>query len=100
MCEWSEYVRKRLEGVSLSPVREAEVVEEIAQHLQDHYDEKLAGGVPEAEAYSGVLAELSEANLRERISRVENKYREPVELGSGEGASLWATVWQDLRYAI
>jgi putative ABC transport system permease protein len=46
------------------------------------------------------MAELSEAELRERISDVENRYREPVALGAGGGASWWPTLWQDLRYAV
>src|SRR3954451_24728862 len=100
MREWSEYVRERLEGASLSPGREAEVVEEIAQHLQDKVEEKVASGLSEAEADNAVMAELSEADLRERICEVENRYREPVALGAGGGASWWPTLWQDLRYAV
>jgi len=45
MPEWKEEIGKRLESLKLAPVREAEIVDELAQHLEDRYQELLAGGV-------------------------------------------------------
>ena len=45
MPEWNEEIRKRLASLKLAPVREAEIIEELAQHLEDRYQELLAGGV-------------------------------------------------------
>ena len=33
MPDWSEHLRGRLSALSLSPAREAEIVEELSQHL-------------------------------------------------------------------
>ena len=34
MPDWKEHVRPRLSGLRLSPTREAEIVEELSQHLR------------------------------------------------------------------
>ena len=44
MPEWSNDIRKRLEGLRLDPAREASIVEEISQHLDDRYDDLVARG--------------------------------------------------------
>ena len=33
MPDWREEVRRRLRGLSIAPANEAEIVEELAQHL-------------------------------------------------------------------
>ena len=40
----------RLANLWLAPMREATIVEELAQHLDDCYAERLASGATEAEA--------------------------------------------------
>lgn len=45
MPDWAREVRTRLASVRLSPTREAEIVDELTQHLQDRYDELVASGV-------------------------------------------------------
>ena len=50
MREWKKEVERRLAGLRLTPAREAEIVEELAQHLADRYQELEADGVGEAEA--------------------------------------------------
>jgi len=42
----------------LAPAREAAIIEELAQYLDDYYAELLSGGVTEAEAYRQTLTEL------------------------------------------
>jgi len=37
MPDFKEAIRKRLAGLSLSPTRESEIVEELSQHLEDEY---------------------------------------------------------------
>ena len=44
MPDWNEEIRKRLRGLKVSPVNEAEIVEELAQHLDDVYQRLLASG--------------------------------------------------------
>ena len=37
MPDWKDEVKRRLRGLQVSPVNEAEIVEELAQHLDDVY---------------------------------------------------------------
>ena len=37
MPDWTSEVRKRLSSLRLSPAREAEIVEELSQHLEESY---------------------------------------------------------------
>ena len=39
MPDWTEHLRPRLASLSLSPAREAEIIEELSQHLDQRYDE-------------------------------------------------------------
>ena len=42
MRDWKEEIRQRLADLRLAPTREAEIVEELAQHIEDRYAELLA----------------------------------------------------------
>ena len=35
MPDWKEAIRRQLSGLRLAPTREAEIVEELSQHLDD-----------------------------------------------------------------
>ena len=63
MPEWKEEISRRLAGLSLSPEREADITYELAQHLEDRYQELLAGGITQAAAYQTALGELSDARF-------------------------------------
>ena len=63
MADWKPEIRRRLANLQLLPTREAAIVEELAQHLDDCYAELLAGGATEDAAYRAALAELSESEL-------------------------------------
>src|SRR5882672_4809346 len=82
--DWKEEIRNRLANLKLAPTREAEIVEELAQHLEDRYKELLVSGATETEASRAALAELSERGLLTReLQRVERAVpREPVVLGA------------------
>ena len=44
MPDWRHDVRARLSSLRLSATREAEIVDELSQHLDDRYWELIAGG--------------------------------------------------------
>ena len=44
MPDWAKEIRAAIAPLNLEPMREAELVEELSQHLRDRYDEMLAGG--------------------------------------------------------
>src|SRR5262245_52640871 len=100
MPDWKAEIRRRLQSSRLTPTREAAIVEELAQYLDDHYAELLAGGAAEAEAYQRTIAELSGSELLAReLRRVERQIsQEPVVLGTNRETNMIADLWQDLRY--
>src|SRR5262245_59434205 len=100
MPEWNSEIRRRLANLKLDPAREAEVVEKLAQHMDDRYTELLSGCAKADEAYRMALAELSEGDLLEReLRRVERPVSpEPVALGTNGRINMIADIWQDLRY--
>ncbi len=101
MPEWKEEIGHRLASLKLEPTREAEIVEELAQHLDDRYEELRVGGASDAEAYRAAFAELNDSTLLAReLRRVERPVTaEPVPLGARRRHML-ADLWQDLRYAV
>jgi predicted permease len=102
MPVWKSEIRARLAGLQLTPTREAAIVEELAQHLEDYYAELRESGATEAEAYRQTLAELSESEILEReLWRVERRVPpEPIVLGTNRRTNMIADLWQDLRYGV
>jgi predicted permease len=101
MHEWKEEIRRRLAQLKLEPTREAEIVEELAQHLDDRCAELRAGGASEEEAYRAALVDLSDSQLLAReLQRVERPApEEPVVLGARR-KNMMGDLWQDLRYGL
>ncbi|MCC6536504.1 MAG: ABC transporter permease [Bryobacterales bacterium] len=66
MPDWAALIRQRLAPVRLSPEREAEVVEELEQHLEDRWRDLVSGGTEPDAATEAILAELRQADLLER----------------------------------
>ena len=44
MADWRHVVRRRLAELRLTPAAEAELTEEVAQHLEDLYRDLQSGG--------------------------------------------------------
>ncbi|MGH9854404.1 MAG: ABC transporter permease, partial [Blastocatellia bacterium] len=100
MPEWKQEISERLAVLKLEPAREAEIVEELSQHLEDRYAESVAGGATPEEAYRVALAELSDGELLAReLQHVERQVaQEPIVLGTNRRRNMIADLWQDLRY--
>jgi len=105
---WRALVNERLAGLGLEPAREAEIVEEIAQHLADVHADQLARGVAADVARAAAARQLErETDLVVRLRRIE---RGPATAdrwaGLGEvtttpargGRHMIDTLWQDVRY--
>jgi putative ABC transport system permease protein len=99
--DWKSDIRKRLASLRLEPTRESEIVEELASHLEDRYQELRADGSSEAEAQITAQNELSNEQLLVReLNRVERKYgTERFELGAGR-KNMLGNLWQDTRYGL
>ena len=102
MPEWKEEITRRLRSLKLAPAREAEIVEEVAQHLEDRYQELVARGATEVEACRVALEELSDYELLGReLRRVEQPVdREPAVLGGDNKGNLLTDFGQDLRHGL
>jgi len=100
MPDWTEHVRPRLSVLRLSPAREAEIVEELSQHLDDRWRELIAGGAAPEEATRLALADFREGNLLARYMAPLRQSRPPSSITPGEPRGHWfSDLGQDLQYA-
>ncbi len=100
MPDWTEHVRPRLSPLRLSPAREAEIVEELSQHLEDHWRELIAGGATPDEATRVALADFRDGDLLARYMAPLRQSHPPSPITPGaHRGHLFSDLWQDLRYA-
>jgi predicted permease len=101
MSDWKKEIRERLARLSLAPVREAEIVEELAQHLEDCYEELLASGETKANARRLASEQLNENDLLAlELSKVERSVsQEPIVLGASR-ISILRDLIRDLRFGV
>jgi len=100
MPDWNEIIRARLATSSISPEQETEIVEELAQHLEDSYQELLAAGSSTQEAERLCLAELAgNPTFIQDLERIGPRAPvEPTVTRSGQSNFL-LDLPRDLRYA-
>jgi putative ABC transport system permease protein len=110
MVDWAAYVRGRLKLTGLDPAREAEVVEDVAQQLDDAYREAVAAGLSEADArlraethiadWDALAGELS-ASPRLRQPAVDRWSARLDDRAIARGRfTLWSRLGADVRYGI
>jgi predicted permease len=100
MHDWQSEVRARLASLRLKPEREADIVDEIAQHLEGRYRDAMSGGASPDEATRVALAEFRAGNaLAQRIAALKQAHAPAaITVGASHGRLL-ADLWHDLRYA-
>jgi predicted permease len=98
--DWAQHIRPRLSSLHLSPAREAEIVDELSQHLEERWRELLAGGASEAEATRLALAGFQDSErLGSSLAPLKQaRVPQPITPGAATGHRL-GDVWQDLRYS-
>jgi len=113
MRDWKKYVRGHLPPLGLSGAREQEIVEEIAQQLQDAQTEAISRGLSLAEAHAAaqipdwnVLANeirrVAQPIVHEIAARLPQNLRAAFDeenLRKRIGGNVFADLFQDLRYA-
>jgi putative ABC transport system permease protein len=115
MCNWKKYVREHLPPLGLSGAREQEIIEEIAQQLEDAYSEAISRGLTPLEAESHAAAQIPDWNaLAQEIRKadqpiaeivnanVPGEWREAIcekNFRKHKGGNFMADFWQDIRYA-
>jgi putative ABC transport system permease protein len=99
MIDWRQEIRARLVGLRLEATREIEIVEELAQHLDDRYKESLAGGLTPEESRSTALAGIDESDLLAReLRRVERTVAMNAVETTRPSTRMIQDFWQNLRY--
>ena len=101
MVEWKRLVRDKLVPLRLTPAAETELVDEIAQHLDDLHRELRSGGASAEDAYRETIAELGDIYaLRRGLDRNQHMpITEPAPAGAQPTTSLFNDAVRDLRYA-
>jgi putative ABC transport system permease protein len=101
MAEWASDIRARLASLQLSPVREAEIVEELSQHLDEEYEARRAAGVPDDQARQEVLDAALGGGALARDLRPLRQARTPLTIQPGAPRqSRLRDLLQDVRYAL
>src|SRR5512138_928587 len=86
---WRVEVRKRVAGAGLEPTREAEIVEELTQHLEERRAELLAAGTAPDAVDAALLAELdADEALARRLRSAGPRATDPPRLGATRGSRL------------
>jgi putative ABC transport system permease protein len=100
MSEWTTVLRQHLASLRLTPEREADIIEELSQHLDDRVRELTSAGQPPHTARSMALAELEEpGHLSGRLQRLRQASSPPQRTPGEPRRRLLGDLWRDLQYA-
>ena len=102
MPDFKNEIRQRLAGLNLEPTREAAILEEMSQHMEQRWEELLAQGASAAAANEAVLKALSESGRLEKdLLQVEKQVRfEPALPDSPSLRGTLLRLTRDLRYGL
>ena len=100
MPDWQSHLRSRLASQRLSPAREREIAEELAQHLEDRWQELMANGATPEDAAQTARTEFDGARLEALLGTLRQAHwHETPPPGPSRAFSL-DSVLIDLRHAI
>jgi putative ABC transport system permease protein len=112
MQDWKHYVKERVPRINLPAAREAEILEELAELLEDAYEDALKSGATEQEALAMAMSQLPDgAALAKRIEQAEapaaSRISAPLHIDrmedrlirSQKGAGM-SNFFHDVKYAI
>ena len=103
MTNWKSRLRENLPPLAADPAREAEIVEELAQHLADREAEALATGASAVQARVVAWEEVMDReSLAGAIRREDTSQPPRMDAGPAGGgpAAWWTGLGPDLRYAL
>ena len=100
--DWRAEMATRLTSLHLTPEEEADLADELAQHLEDRYRELRVRGATASDARRTVLDELDgEGDLAAKLADVVRRGGPPtVSIGTSARGGFASQVRQDVRYAI
>ena len=74
MAEWRDEIARRLAPLGLDPSREAEIAEELAQHLEDRWRELVARGATPEDAAHTARTEFDGARLEALLATLRQAH--------------------------
>ncbi|MDO8835150.1 MAG: ABC transporter permease [Vicinamibacterales bacterium] len=100
MTDWTAIVREHLHHAAEDPAREAEIIEELAQHLAQREAELRAAGVAPNDARRRVLNDVPEwPRLASAIRTADRPRPMAPSPPRQQPTHPMAGLWDDLRYA-
>lgn len=111
MPDWQQYVRQNLRLSGLKAEREAEVIEDLAQQLEDAYAEALHSGLSPSQAEAAAKTHITDWPALEKhvessrcgresvMSALQNRV-EDRDLARGGKFSLFTGLLQDVRFGL
>src|SRR5881275_1942848 len=102
MPDFKVEIRARLAELQLSPVREAEIVEELSQHMEQEYERAVSSGTSDDVARQQVFEQLNASDLLGRqLKQVERRVsQQPLAPGARSNTNFFGDLAQDIRYAL
>jgi predicted permease len=100
MPDWTSLLAARLSRLQLRPAREREIIDELAQHLEDRYQELRRAGSSHEDAMRLAIDEIDDEELLAREMRPLRQASAPEPIAAGAPRrGLPGDLWQDLVYA-
>jgi putative ABC transport system permease protein len=99
MPDWRNEIRSAIAALNLEATREAEVVEELNQHLRDRGEAMLASGLTAQQVDEVLIQELHDPALVAGLKATMHSEAPRLPVGSDTGEQLPARIWMDIRYA-
>jgi putative ABC transport system permease protein len=96
---WHEFIRERLGEITGDAARDADIVEELAQHLAARFGELCSAGANEQEAISRIESELP-AEMARAIRRADRLRPASPVPPAFSASRLLSDLWNDARYAL
>ena len=99
--DWRAFVRQQLREITGDPARDADIVEELAQHLAARFDEFRAAGASAREARERVAHELRHsAEFAKAVRRADRLRPVPPAPPPVDRARLATDLGRDASYAV
>ena len=102
MPDFKAEIRQSLAQLDLPPEREAEMVEELSQDLEERFETARTEGASEEEAKQLALKELTQPDsLGEQLKRVKMPSRpRSLAIGANKTRQRFAGFWDDIRFGL
>jgi putative ABC transport system permease protein len=102
MPDFRADIRRSIVELDLPPEKEAEIVEELSQHLEERFEKALRDGASEEEAKQLALQELMQPDsLGAQLKGVKiPSRRHPLPIGANKTRQRFAGFWDDIRFGV